>query len=197
MALSLDLSEEDLDAVWMWPAELDPGVARLCQVFGSHDCPDISLQLWRTLVPLPMSRVEALSAHGLIEVANDSRLPHHRRPVRASDRLVELANGEVRVDGELRELARLATVSSGPRGPTIADAVRTSEGLNFDRVGPEGFWRADFQAGAGVLTADVFRRDLTVDHHARWRRDRLVFAGGRSGSSWFLLRQDSPRISTR
>src|SRR5690606_37162351 len=96
------------DALWLLACvELDPGVARLAQAFGVADCPDLSVQILRRLLPLTADDLDRLAQLGLIEIASQPKLPSHRRYVRAADRVAELANGELRLDPEVARVGTL------------------------------------------------------------------------------------------
>ena len=181
MAEQLALASEEMDALWLLSCiELDHGVARLVQVFGSPDCPDMSLQLWRALVELPMQRVESLANLGLIEISTDPRLPHHRRPVRASDRLVEIATGELRLDGEIRDLARISRCdTTSAKAQPLADAVRASRcPPALLAHGPDGSGRAtllrEVAAALDSRLLEVETSRLSRDGHVLDRQLRSI-----------------------
>ncbi len=80
-------------------SELDRTLGGLVQSQATRDCPDHNVLGWRRAVPgLGGREVEELHEHGLIELPSDTQRPLHRRPVRATDRVLELADGDLRLD---------------------------------------------------------------------------------------------------
>lgn len=167
MRLRLQLSELEVDALWLLACvELDPGVARLAQAFGVADCPDLSVQILRRLLPLTADDLDRLAQLGLIEIASQPKLPSHRRYVRAADRVAELANGELRLDPEV---ARVGTLT--PPVVVLEDVELTaSTAALVVATGIEGSGRATFlrrfagarQAGTLDIRVDALATEVDV-----------------------------------
>lgn len=131
LRLRLELSAVEIDALWLLACvEVDPAVARLAQAFGLPDCPDLSVQVLRRLLPLSSDDLDRLARLGLIEMATEPKLPMHRRYIRVADRVAELANGELRLDPEVAQIATL-------HPPVLVDeSSATSETSSSGRSGP-------------------------------------------------------------
>jgi hypothetical protein len=114
MRARLGLAVEQVDALWLLACvEVDPLLSRLAAAFGTSECADVSLQTLQLLLAsggsdeLDDEQIEALISLGLVETTTEARLPIHRRWIRASDRVVELARGRVRLDRALSTIARI------------------------------------------------------------------------------------------
>ncbi len=104
----LRLDPREAAVLWLLACvELSPAVARLIQAFGGSESAELSLQLLQQLVPVSSARIDALAERGLIETTRDPRLPAQRRPVRASDRVVDLVRGELELDREIAVICEL------------------------------------------------------------------------------------------
>ncbi len=137
MRYRLGLSEVQSDALWLLACvEIDPGVARLAHAFGVADCPDLSVQIVRRLLPLTSDDLDRLSRSGLIETGAPAR-PSHRRSIRVADRVLELARGELRL---APDVARIASLE--PPIPVDANGFTvSSESALVVAIGIEGAGR--------------------------------------------------------
>src|SRR5689334_7425039 len=97
----LGLSSAQNDALWLLACiENDPRAARLAQALAPMGCADFTIQLLQALVravghrELTGTDLRQLAALGLIEMAVDQGLPMYRRWIRASDRFLDLAQGD-------------------------------------------------------------------------------------------------------
>ncbi|MEO6776085.1 MAG: ATP-binding protein [Kofleriaceae bacterium] len=137
----LDLTGLEVDALWLLACvEIDPGVARLAQAFAVPECPDLSVQVLRQLLPLNAEDLDRLARLALIEMATSARLPSHRRYVRSVDRVIELASGELRLD---RDVERISTLVP-PRPSASESMVVPSASALVVATGIEGSGRATF-----------------------------------------------------
>ena len=150
LAVRLGLSDSELDLLWLLTAiELDPGVARLAQVFGSSACPDLSVQIIQRLLAIESKQLDSLEQLGLIEVSMDPRIPQHRRPVRVNDRVVEIARGELRLDHELTGIATIQGARVSAETPSeLARAFKAAPAPLIAAIGPRGAGRSTCLAEA-------------------------------------------------
>ncbi|MDX2089179.1 MAG: hypothetical protein SFX73_15080 [Kofleriaceae bacterium] len=89
LALRLELSGPELAALWLLSCvEVSPALSRLAHALGTADGPELSLQIVRQLIPLNDLSLDSLERRGLIELTDDHDRGHHRRTLRASDRVV-------------------------------------------------------------------------------------------------------------
>jgi len=181
LAARLGLSAAELDLLWLLACiELDPGVARLAQAFGTPACPDLSVQIVQRMVAMESRQLDALERLGLIEVTVDPRIPHHRRPVRINDRVIEIARGELHLDHDLAGVATLhAAPGSAEPQVTVPELVRafgSSPVPLIMAVGPTGAGRTTCLAraaashGLGTLridTAALAREPGTLERQLR------------------------------
>jgi predicted ABC-type ATPase len=181
LAARLGLGETELDALWLLTCiELSPAAARLAQVFATTACLDLTVQILMELVPISSKQLESLQAFGLIELSSDVRVPHHRRGVRANDRVIELARGELELDRELRALAtvHLAADPSGEVPASLVTAIESTPAPFVVAIGPEGAGRATLLANvaarAGHGTLRVRTRELAGDAHQLKRQLRAI-----------------------
>ncbi|MBL0215749.1 MAG: ATP-binding protein [Myxococcales bacterium] len=92
-------------------SELDRTLGGLVQSQATRDCPDHNVLGWRRAVAgLGGREVEELHEHGLIALPADTQRPLHRRQVRATDRVLELADGDLRLDPAIAAFADLQIV---------------------------------------------------------------------------------------
>jgi hypothetical protein len=169
LAMRLNLDDVQVEALWLLAMlELSPAVTRLAEEFGAAS---LSVQTLLHLIPLTQSDVERLNRLALVELQNDPLLSRARRPIRASDRLVTLIQGELDLDLELRDLATLA-------GPAVAE-----ENIVFNvevspfvvAVGPEGSGRTTILAGSIPSRGTLRVRGRALAHdEVRLRRQLRV-----------------------
>jgi ATP-dependent 26S proteasome regulatory subunit len=104
LAVRLRLSSDQLALLWLLACvELRPACARLATAFGA----ELTVQTLGHLLPISNADLDALMERGLIEMATDAQLPLHRRSMRASDRVIDLARGEIGIDRALRTACEL------------------------------------------------------------------------------------------
>jgi predicted nucleic acid-binding protein len=179
LAARLGLTALEVDLLWLFACvELDPGVARLAQVFGSAACPDLSVQIAQRLVALEGSQLDSLERFGLVEVVSDPRIPHHRRPIRINDRVIEVVRGELRLDPELTGVGVLHGRVDATRDPVaaIVRAIESRPAPLILAIGPDGAGRATSIAGAAgalglgtlrVQTSALAREPVKLDRQLR------------------------------
>lgn len=177
LQLRLALSPVVLDALWVLAClELDPALARLAQVFGVAECPDLSVQIWQRLVSVSEDEIERIAELGLIETATDVRLPMHRRWVRAADRVIELARGELRLDPEVASICAL-TPPNRVNLPRARIDLPSAEAL-LVATGVEGAGRAtllrDAASARGLGVLEVRVAELASDAEKLRRQLRAV-----------------------
>jgi SpoVK/Ycf46/Vps4 family AAA+-type ATPase len=144
LRIRLDLSVLESDVLWLLSCiELEPAVARLAHAFGIADCPDLSVQLLRRMLPLNADDLDRLAQLGLIEMATSSHLPNHRRAIRVADRVAELAAGELRLDPEVAKIATLV----GPTDGAADDPLIPSASALVVATGIQGAGRATWLRG--------------------------------------------------
>ncbi|MBL0212544.1 MAG: ATP-binding protein [Myxococcales bacterium] len=159
----LALGATEVELLWLLAClELDPGVARLAQLFGSSGCPELGLQLVQHLVPVALDGLAALERLALIERTNDARVPQHRRAIRINDRVLELVRGELRVDPELAGIASVRGRDDAREVcAPIARALACVPPPVIVAFGPEGAGRATVlgraagERGFGTLRVSV------------------------------------------
>jgi hypothetical protein len=173
----LGLTAAEEDALWLLAcAEIDPGVARLAGVLAMTDAPELSIQLWQGLArvaggDLPAASIERLVALGLVEASFDVRLTAARRWVRANDRVVQLARGEVDLDREVAEIAALVDDSVTRRCTPPHELVRAATSTPHPLVVVHG---GDDGAGRDLLSALASASGARV---LEVRADRLAGTG--------------------
>ncbi len=108
LASRVGLSNAELETLWILACtELFPDVAAGSQVLAAHGVHELNAQVIELLTGVDEIGLGKLARHGLIETPDDRRLPRFRRPVRASDRVLELARGRMDLDPRLRDCASL------------------------------------------------------------------------------------------
>ncbi len=167
-AVRLGLADTELDLLWLLACvELEPGIARLAQTFGSPACPELSAQIAQRLVSIDSVGLETLSRLALIELSTDPHVPLHRRSIRIHDRVLEIARGELRLDAELDGIAVLNGRVTGDVPEEITRAMKSSTPATILAIGPEGAGRATCLAraagNAGVGTLRISTRSLARD----------------------------------
>jgi hypothetical protein len=194
LRIRLQLDESQCDALWLLICvELDLSLARLAQVFGSPDCPDLSAQVWQRLVPLSESAIERLGQLGLIETTADERLPRHRRRVRAADRVLELVRGELRLDPAVGRFAELV-----PPAKQESEIPLPDPSSLFVAVGVEGAGRATVlrravnASGSGTLEIRV--PELSRDRERCRAELRAAVREARLFGVVPLLRELTPQL---
>lgn len=171
MALRLGLDGRELAVLWLLACiEIAPGAARLARALGAPEHPELSVQLLRQLIPLADTELDRLERFGLLELPGDHRVPQQRRAVRANDRVVALARGELELDRELSGLAELHGVESFRFvviPPSFVDSLAARPAPALVAVGPSGAGRATLLAAtaarAGLGTLRVRARQLPDD----------------------------------
>lgn len=170
LAIRLNLDDVQVEALWLLAAiELSPAVTRLAEELGAAS---LTVQTLLQLIPLTQSDLVRLSRLALVEFQPDPSIPRSRRPIRASDRLLTLLQGELELDLELREVVTLV-------GPTKSDP---RVAFNVDRtpfvvaVGPEGSGRTTTLAASvpGRGTLRVRSRALARDEASLRRQLKLI-----------------------
>ena len=179
----LELTRGELEALWLLACcELDPGVARLAQTFATPDCPELGVLAWQQLIAiatgtcLDAAAVEHLADLALIETTFDTRLSLSRRWVRANDRVLELARGELRLDREIAKLVDLHPAVAGAGVGELAATLETRPAPIVVATGANGSGRATFLRGAtarGVIALRV--HELATDP-VQARRQLRAFA---------------------
>ncbi len=166
LAARLELDPAQVAALWLLVCvELDPLVARLAETFGGLGCPGLSIQIVSRLVGIDRKQLARLTALALVIATDDPSVPSHRRAVRAHDRLVELAAGDVELDSRLDTFALLQRPrADGPASPTgLLGPLAMVPAPAIVAVGPVGSGRATLlaraaaEAGLGVLRVDCAR----------------------------------------
>jgi AAA+ superfamily predicted ATPase len=154
MALRLGLDGRELAVLWLLAClEISPAAARLARALGSPEHPELSVQLLRQLVLVTDSELDRLERFGLLELPGDPRIPQHRRAIRANDRVIALARGELELDRELTGLAELHGIETSP--PVVVPSCFV-EGLDarptpvLVAVGPTGAGRTTLLAAAAA-----------------------------------------------
>lgn len=132
LAQRCKLSPREVDALWLLTCiELEPRVTRalkllLVDIGGA----EMTVQLLERAIhgekthPAGGSFVERFCNLGLAECAIDSAVPLHRRTIRASDRVIDLARGAFDLDGAVKSFARLEQPGD-PRGD-VPDVLRAA-----------------------------------------------------------------------
>jgi ATP-dependent 26S proteasome regulatory subunit len=148
----LGLSELDTDALWLLACcEIDPVLGLMVNSLRTTDVPDLTVSSWFRLVECATghvartSMVEVLHRLGLIETTWDPQLPLHRRPVRASDQIVEMARTGPTLDREVSEIATIFHPNEvAARAHDIPPSLHQAydEGAIVMAVGVEGSGRA-------------------------------------------------------
>ncbi|CAN5732925.1 hypothetical protein BH11MYX3_BH11MYX3_19040 [soil metagenome] len=165
----LGLAAPELELLWLLVCiELEPGVARLAQVFGAPGCPDLSVQIAQQLLVIDAAGLETLAGLGLIELTTDPQLPQHRRAIRIHDRVLEIARGELRLAAELEGMAALHGRAIGSCSAELARAITAQPPPALFAIGPEGAGRTTLLAhaagehGLGTLriTTAALARDV-------------------------------------
>ena len=183
LAVRVDLTAAQLDALWILVCcELDPAAARLGQAFGDGNNAELSILHWQRLTQigsgasLDSAGIERLAELVLIEAETDSRVPLHRRSVRANDRVIELARGELRIDREIEPFVRIVATTVNPVVPPALDrALHTRPSPVIVAIGTVGSGRATVLRGAnerGVL--EVRLEEIALDPAGISRQLRVI-----------------------
>ncbi|HEX4450511.1 MAG TPA: ATP-binding protein [Kofleriaceae bacterium] len=157
LRIRLHLDEPQCDGLWLLICvELDFSLARVAQLFGSADCPDVNVHVWQRLVAISDSGVERLRRLGLIETSSDERVPRHRRRVRAADRVLELVRGELRLDPAVAHFAELVLPVIGDSTLSLPESSAFLIALGVEGAGRATLLRAAINAtGRGTLEVRV------------------------------------------
>jgi len=178
LATRLRLSAPELDALWLLACvELAPAATRLAASLGA----EVSVQTLAQAVAVRGGELDRLSARGLVELATDARLPQHRRWVRASDRVVDLARGELGLDRELAGVCELVMpdeVSARAAEVPAAIARALEAACVLVAQGPAGSGRATLLLNAAARQAAGVLRvrggELARDGERRGRQLRAI-----------------------
>jgi SpoVK/Ycf46/Vps4 family AAA+-type ATPase len=181
LSARLALTAGELELLWLLAgAELDPRVSRLAQVFGAPSCPGLCVQIVQRLHAITAASLDKLAQLALIEVVSDPRLPLPLRSVRANDRVVEIARGELRLDPELARVAELRAGREEVAGAAPATLVRGFASMVpalLVAMGPDGAGRATAVSAAagrcGTLRIDTLA--LSRDPQKLGRQVRALF----------------------
>jgi hypothetical protein len=130
LAMRLGLSEVELDLLWLLACiELDPHVSTAALLLVPAGMNELSAQLLERLVgrsePLDGDVFGRLARFGLIH--SDTRAPMNRRVVRAHERVIELARGQLRLDSKLEGIAVLESAIEVRRKTVGGDHVLPQE----------------------------------------------------------------------
>jgi ATPase family associated with various cellular activities (AAA) len=199
LARQLELSDPALDVLWLLACiEIEPSVARAAQLLVSPGMHELSAQMVERLVDADGDVLDRLSRLELIELVAERRVPHHRRPLRANDRVIDLVRGRVDLDRELEPLAELIEVS--PRDPfdlrvpgELERAIAVGANVLAVACGIEGSGRATLlrhactTAGRPVL--EVRCSELSTDHALLRRQLRALARECRLHEALPLLRE--------
>jgi len=183
LAVRAGLTPRQLDALWILVCcEIDPATARLAQTFGDGSNADLSILHWQRLIELgngsslDSADLDRLADLVLIEAELDPRVPLHRRSVRANDRVIELARGELRIDREIERVVNVVPASNKGETPAaIKRAVGATPSPVIVAVGMVGSGRATILRGArerGVI--ELALEELATEPGAASRQLRVV-----------------------
>lgn len=186
LAARVGLTLQELDALWILVCcELDPATARLAQTFGDGTTTDLSILHWRRLIQLgtgtslDSTSLERLADLVLIETEFDPRVPLHRRSVRANDRVIELARGELRIDREIERIVTIVPTSHEGEAPSVPALITRALGTRPSplvvAVGAIGSGRATTMRAAterGVI--DVALEEFATEPSTASRQLRVV-----------------------
>jgi len=184
----LGLTELDIDALWLLACyELDTVLGLLASSLRTSEVADLTVSSWFRLVECAtgrvprMSMVEALDELGLIETTWDPQLPAHRRCVRASDQVVELARAGLTLDREVSQIGRISYPAPGASQPRAAPASLLQaylDGAIVMAIGSTGSGRATLLSRlAGHRSRAVLRvnaRDLPAVEPRFSKRCRAI-----------------------
>ncbi len=174
----LRLSPREMALLWMLACiELSPAVTQLAGLFAS----EVTVQIVEQLVPISHAELDALCRRGLLEMGSDPRLPMSRRAVRASDRVIDLAKGDLGVDRELRGIGELGMPDEiAARGAELPEELLTAfdAGAVIVANGADGSGRATLlahlAARRGVGTLRVQAKRLARDGATFARQARAI-----------------------
>ncbi|HEY4182343.1 MAG TPA: ATP-binding protein [Kofleriaceae bacterium] len=172
LGVRLGLTEAEADLLWLLAViEIDPRAAKLSDAFGSSACAGLNVQVVQQMMKIGSAQLASLDHWGLIEMTSDPRLPLHRRSLRANDRVLDIARGDLQLDSEIGSVASLVRCN----GTATAGAVLADVEI---AVGPEGSGRATMLAeragrlGLGTLRVNMKRLGDTA--LVRERRLRAI-----------------------
>lgn len=184
LAVRLDLDDRALDLLWLLAmVEMSPAITRLARAVATGPSADLTVQIAQQLIPVTRADVAALAELGLVEVSADPKLGAHQRWLRASDRVLDLARGEVALDQEIAHLGELV----GPDelasrreelAPELVRALEHEVAPLIVAVGSAGGGRATLltrtasRAGVGVLRIDA--RAMPRDEPTAGRMFRTI-----------------------
>lgn len=189
LRLRLSLSMTEYDALWMLACvDAEPAVARAASVFAVPECAELSVQVLRRLVPITGDELDHLIRLGLIEVGAGAQ---HSRYVRAVDRVVELALGELRLDPVVAAVADLVEIEAdGPTREVAQTALLVAKGI-------EGCGRATLLRRMAARThrgtLEVRVRDLASEPALMLRQVRGIAREALLFDVVPLLREMPPR----
>jgi len=185
LASRLGLLAAELDALWLLVCcEIDPGLARLAQVVPATSGTEMALQSWRIAanaagIVLQEAMIENLERLRLIELMSDARVSHARRPVRATDRVLEIVRGELRLAAEIASLCGLSfDTTEQDTAPQLRRSFTSSPSPWIVATGPRGAGRSTcMRSLAAAHKLGVLRVDcagLSVERDVLIRQVRAV-----------------------
>lgn len=161
----LELSSAASQALWLLTAcEIDDELAAVARARSQMESTAFTVaSLKRILLGVACvvstEDIEKLAALGLIELECDHRVAQTRRWLRASDRVIELATGGLRLDPFVAAIASITTQAMEIVVPASVRAALSANAVII-ATGPEGSGRRTMLAAAAVsLCAGA----LTVD----------------------------------
>lgn len=171
------LSPVEMDALWILACtEVEPAIAAAAQMLASTGMHQLNIQVLAKLAGVrdEYGMFARLRGLGLIEADLDMRLPMYRRPIRATDRVIELARGHLALDARIASFARIDrpnSVSSN-HDDAIARVLERREPSLLVATGLPGsgrselFLKAAGHAGRALLVVDsaAFSTTERVEH---------------------------------
>ncbi|MDB4963019.1 MAG: ATPase central domain protein [Myxococcales bacterium] len=156
LATQLSLSSVEIDVLWLLACiELAPALAAAARSLVSPGMHELSAQVVEQLAlrsgPVDGDMFERLAQLGLIETTIDPRVPLFRRPVRSSDRVIDLARGRFGLDAELRGVATLSSAVECRRS-TASLSITTPRELSRALAKPDVLVVASGIEGSGRAT---------------------------------------------
>ncbi|MFN0248678.1 MAG: AAA family ATPase, partial [Kofleriaceae bacterium] len=158
MVLRLELGPRERVALWLLAClEVSPAISRLVSSLVASDVAEMTLQLLRQVVPLTDRELAKLEALSLVQITHEHG--HQRRVVRATDRVVAFARGELELDPEVADVATIhAPEHRDVTSDAVIAAIENRPPAIVVAVGPQGSGRSTLlAASAGACGIGVLR----------------------------------------
>ncbi len=157
---ALRLSDSAMDALWLLACvEIDPKATRGIEPLLAVNTTTLSLQTLQLLLGDSDHgfEVERMEATALVEIEAGRGVGMHRRAIRASDRVIELARGVMELDRVVRGVATIVEGDGGPVAESVGKVFAAKDPTVVTAIGAVGSEREAMliRAAKRVLRVEV------------------------------------------